>query len=81
MLRGAGVVLAATVPFPDHRPFSEQELRHVLEQAARLDAAVVTTPKDAVRLPAAYRARIGIVGVSLVWDDAAALEALLDRHA
>ena len=37
----------------------------------------VTTPKDAVRLPAAYRERIGVVGVSLAWDDPAALDALL----
>ena len=47
------------------------------DEAARIGAAPVTTPKDAVRLPDAYRERIGVVGVSLAWDDPAALDALL----
>lgn len=81
MLRDAGIVVVAAVPFPDHHRFSDAELRRLLDEAARLDATPVTTPKDAVRLPAAYRDRISVVGVSLAWDDAAALEALLARHA
>jgi tetraacyldisaccharide 4'-kinase len=39
----------------------------------------VTTPKDAVRLPAAYHDRISVIGVSLAWDDPTALDALLAR--
>jgi tetraacyldisaccharide 4'-kinase len=81
MLQDAGLIVVAAVPFSDHHRLSDDELRRVLDQAARLDAKPVTTPKDAVRLPAAYRDRIGVVGVSLAWDDAAALEALLTRHA
>ncbi len=77
MLAEAGVVVAGTLPFPDHHPFSEADLRRVLAAAARAGAVPVTTPKDAVRLPTAYRDRVGIVGVSLGWDDAVALEALL----
>ncbi len=77
MLAAAGVVVAGTLRFPDHHPFSEADLRRVLAAAARAGAVPVTTPKDAVRLPTAYRDRVGIVGVSLGWDDAVALEALL----
>jgi len=40
----------------------------------------LTTPKDAVRLPAAYHDRIGVVGVSLAWDDPAALDALVAHY-
>ncbi|MGC1410268.1 MAG: tetraacyldisaccharide 4'-kinase [Acetobacteraceae bacterium] len=80
MLVDAGVIIAATAPFPDHHPFSEQDLRRVLDEAARRGAAPVTTPKDAVRLPAAYRDRIGVVGVSLVWDDPGAVDGLLERY-
>ena len=50
-------------------------------EAARLGAAPLTTPKDAVRLPDAYRDRIGVVGVSLAWDDPAALDRLLAGYA
>ena len=43
-------------------------------------AAPVTTPKDAVRLPVEYRDHIGVVGVSLAWDDPGALDELLARY-
>ena len=59
---------------------AKQDLRRVLDEAARRGAAPVTTPKDAVRLPAAYRDRIGVVGVSLVWDDPGAVDGLLERY-
>ncbi len=80
MLVDAGVIVAATAPFPDHHPFTQADLRRVLDEAERNGAAPVTTPKDAVRLPVAYRDRIGVVGVSLVWDDPGALDALLERY-
>jgi hypothetical protein len=38
----------------------------------------VTTPKDAARLPPALLGQVRVVGVMLVWDDAAAIERLLD---
>ena len=79
MLAEAGVRVAGTLRFPDHHAFSEADLRRVLEQAARLDARPVTTPKDAVRLPAAWRGRVGIIGVSLAWEDPVAIDALLER--
>jgi tetraacyldisaccharide 4'-kinase len=77
MLAEAGAVVAGTISFPDHHPFSQAALRRVTGEAARIGAVPVTTPKDAVRLPDVYRDRIGVVGVSLGWDDPAALEALL----
>ena len=48
-----------------------------MADAARLDAVPVTTPKDAVRLPSRVRERVQVIGVTLVWDDEAALNALL----
>jgi tetraacyldisaccharide 4'-kinase len=77
MLAEAGVAVAGTMPFPDHHPFSEADMHRVLDAAARVGAAPVTTPKDAVRLSAAFRDRIGVIGVSLAWDDPAALDAVL----
>jgi tetraacyldisaccharide 4'-kinase len=81
MLREAGIVLAGSVPFPDHHAFGERDLRRLAADAARLDAIPVTTPKDAVRLPAAFRDVVRVVGVTLAWDDPAKLEALLARYA
>ena len=77
MLSAAGAILARTLPFPDHHAYTERELRRLIEDAARLEAVPVTTPKDAARLPAAFRDRFCVVRVALAWDDPAALDGLL----
>jgi tetraacyldisaccharide 4'-kinase len=79
MLSGAGVSVAARHPFPDHHPFSDADLNTILSQASQLDAIPVTTPKDIVRIPPAQKQLLTAVGVSLAWQDLAALNALLDR--
>jgi tetraacyldisaccharide 4'-kinase len=77
-LAQAGVTVVARQPFPDHHPYTMRDIQDVLETAERLHATAVTTPKDAVRLPPAHRARVQVVGVRLVWDADAAIEHLLD---
>jgi tetraacyldisaccharide 4'-kinase len=79
MLADAGVVVVRAVPFADHHPYSATDLDRLLGEAERLDAAPVTTPKDAMRLPDTHRGRIGVIGVSLSWEDPSALDALLAR--
>jgi tetraacyldisaccharide 4'-kinase len=81
MLADTGALVAGTRTFPDHHAFIARELRDVLDEAMRCDAVPVTTPKDAVRLSAAYRDRIAVVGVSLSWEEPAALETLLSSVA
>ena len=78
MLETAGVTIAARRPFPDHHRFTPAEFDALVADAARLGATPVTTPKDAARLDPARRARISVIDVRLVWDDEAALEAVLD---
>jgi tetraacyldisaccharide 4'-kinase len=46
---------------------------------AAQNAVLVTTPKDAVRVPSSLRPRIHVIGVSLAWEEPAALEQLLSR--
>ena len=77
-LIAAGAEVVAQVPFPDHFAYARPQLEALLTQAARLDAIPVTTPKDAVRLPADIRALVTVIGVGLAWSDEAALNALLD---
>jgi len=73
----AGAVVTECMDFPDHHRFTSAELDRVLTRAKALDAMPVTTPKDAVRLPATVRRRVQVVGVTLRWADPAALERLL----
>ncbi|MFQ5467849.1 MAG: tetraacyldisaccharide 4'-kinase, partial [Kiloniellaceae bacterium] len=74
-----GARVAEKCPFPDHHPYRQGEVDHLLARAAELDATPITTEKDAARLPADTRQRIAVLGVALVWDDPAALDLLLDR--
>lgn len=76
-LRAAGVAVVGLRGFPDHHRYSAAELRTLRDEAAALGARLVTTPKDAVRLPAALRGEIAVVGVALEWADPPALDRLL----
>jgi tetraacyldisaccharide 4'-kinase len=78
LLEQIGATLIARHPFPDHHFYPDREVAALLDAAARAGAVAVTTPKDAARLTRAQRAAVTVVGVRLAWDDAAAIERLLD---
>jgi tetraacyldisaccharide 4'-kinase len=78
-LRLGGAVLAGSESFADHYPFDEGDLRAMLARAEALDAVPVTTRKDWVRIPAAFRDRVRVVTVRLAWENEGEVEALLDR--
>lgn len=72
-LAEAGAVIAARRAFPDHHAYRDGELSALAEEAKRRDAALVTTEKDAVRLPAAFAAEVRVLPVRLAFDDPEAL--------
>ena len=72
-LAEAGAEIAGTRSFPDHHPYREAELAALAAEAQDLGADLVTTEKDAVRLPPAARAGVRVLRVRLVLDDAEAL--------
>ena len=74
-LLGAGV--QAAIAFPDHHFYAATELRRLAGRAARLQAALVTTQKDFVKLPPWMQAQTGVVTVRPDWQDKAALQNLL----
>jgi tetraacyldisaccharide 4'-kinase len=76
-LEAAGVVVAGRVPFPDHHAFSRKDLDRLAARARHLDAILVTTLKDAVRLPPERRGAVRVVNVALAWDDPGAIDRLL----
>jgi tetraacyldisaccharide 4'-kinase len=76
-LEQVGAVVVDRVPFADHHPYAARDWGRVLDAAARQRALAVTTAKDAVRLPEAIRSQVGIADIRLLWDDVAAIEALL----
>ncbi|MGH7102627.1 MAG: tetraacyldisaccharide 4'-kinase [Acetobacteraceae bacterium] len=76
-LEEAGAVVAGRRTFADHHVFREGELARLFAEANRLGATPVTTAKDAARLSPTDRGRVTVLGISLAWDDPAALSALL----
>ena len=70
-LKRAGIDRIRTVAFPDHHRYDGADLARLLaiRDRAGPDAALATTAKDAVRLPASFRARVVVVGVALDWAD------------
>jgi tetraacyldisaccharide 4'-kinase len=78
-LRGMGARLVGALGFPDHATYAPAMLRRLAAEARGADAMLVTTEKDAVRLPAWFRREVMAVPVRLVFDDPAALPALLAR--
>ena len=78
-LVAAGGVLVARHGFADHHRYRKGELERLEAEAAATGALLVTTAKDRVRLPAPWRARVAVLEVRVAWEDAAALDALLER--
>jgi len=78
-LEAAGCELADFASFPDHAAYDEATLKALADRAAVFGAGLVTTEKDWARLPQAWRARVTPWPVAAVFDDAAALDALLAK--
>jgi tetraacyldisaccharide 4'-kinase len=78
-LQGEGATLAATVALDDHQPMSPALMQRLQGQAQSLNAQLVTTEKDAVRLPQDYRAEVLILPVRLQMDDWSVLDAALAK--
>ena len=78
-LRALGVDLAETHALDDHQPLKPALMRRLLGRARATGARLVTTEKDAVRLPQSLRTEVLTLPVRLVFDQTAALDAALDR--
>lgn len=72
--------IADTVPFPDHHPYSAQDITNLHAQAQRHNAQLITTEKDFVKLPETEQANILCLPVSLRITNTNDLALLLKRH-
>ncbi|KXV24877.1 tetraacyldisaccharide 4'-kinase [Gluconobacter japonicus] len=78
MLQDAGVTPVRSLPFPDHHTYSNNDIQRLETLRRESGTTLVTTAKDAVKLPPAFRAQVTVVNVELLWADPKAPDHILD---
>ena len=76
-LRSLGAELVRTEALDDHQPLGDALIARLERDARSLSAQLVTTEKDAVRLPSSSRQGVLTLPVRLAMDDARVLDAAL----
>jgi tetraacyldisaccharide 4'-kinase len=78
-LRGLGAEVLAAHAFPDHAAYPPMLLSRLTAEAKARRAQLVTTEKDAVRLPPAMRRQVLALPVRLQLDDWSPVDRALER--
>lgn len=78
-LVAAGYEVKAFFPFPDHYPYTDEDLRKLRMRARVERASLITTEKDAMRIPPVSRKDILVLPMGLAFDPDTALKSLLNQ--
>ncbi len=78
-LRAVGAEIVASEGLADHRPFDPRLLARLDADARAAGAQLVTTEKDAARLPRAFLAKVLVLPVRLELEDWSPLDQALER--
>ncbi len=79
MLEALGATLAQTASFPDHHRYRKKDLVSLQHLAKKHGARLITTEKDAVRLPLDFREKTLTLQVSIAWKTPGSVRKLLKK--
>ena len=68
MLTEYGCNIVAAKAFPDHHPYTDTEMLDLISAASDMDAVLLTTAKDMVRIPSRYCSHVRMIKAYTVWD-------------
>lgn len=77
LVQHCGLHVINSHAFADHHPYTLRDLEPLQVEAIKHEATLITTAKDAVRLPAALRPQVLVADAAINWHNAEALDALL----
>ena len=72
-LRDANINIINTIDFPDHYPYTNDEMQYLLTTAEKSGARLITTEKDKMRIPPHYQSQIDTLPITLTFDNPADL--------
>lgn len=67
-LRDQGYPLAKTISFADHHVYSEEDLHYLEHSAQAENLCLITTEKDAIKLPSSFLKQIEIITIKLSFN-------------
>lgn len=77
--RQMGAEVVKECPYPDHHPYTAHDTFDLANLAADLDAQLVTTEKDGVRLTPDLLDQALVLPMTVRWEEPEALDRLLDN--
>lgn len=78
-MKEQGFELLKTVDFPDHHQYSAEELNLLIKEADQHQAALYTTAKDFVKIPAELQKHFQVLEIEIRWEKQDELEKFLKR--
>lgn len=69
--------IADRVSFPDHHPYNDSEMERLIINAEKMDARLITTAKDFIRIPKKFHTKIDVLEIELKFDNEPLLIKLL----
>lgn len=81
-LANIGLNVVATAPFPDHHVYTQREIEQLVETPKQQGIKLITTAKDAVKIPATYLndGTISVLHQRLTFDAPDALRTFIETH-